>query len=47
MDGFTFVSGDGFTFTALKSKALVSNHSLRSMIRSFAEEFDSGEFARV
>jgi len=35
------------TGATLESKALVPNCSLHIMIRSFAEEFDAGEFARV
>ena len=58
MDGFTYErtaisewlhtnDTSPSTGVTLESKALVPNCSLRSMIRSFAEEFDAGEFARV
>ena len=58
MDGFTYErtaisewlhtnDTSPSTGATLESKALVPNCSLRSMIRSFAEEFDAGEFARV
>ena len=57
MDGFTYErtaisewlqtnDTSPVTGAELESKALVPNLSLRSMIRSFAQEFDAGEFAR-